>query len=81
VQIDRPHFACDPISGGYVARFAPEMTGTLRLFVNDAMLPGALGRFYANNKGRAVVQVWKGSAVPDPVPDGRQPLRCQPTLP
>nr|WP_299594180.1 DUF2235 domain-containing protein [Sphingomonas bacterium] len=84
VQIERPPFVCDPNSGGYVAQFAPEMTGTLRLFVNDAMLPGALGRFYANNRGRAAVQVWKGSAAPDPIPDeggaGRA-LRCSPTPP
>jgi uncharacterized protein (DUF2235 family) len=68
VEINRPKFVCDPKSGGYVTLFQPEMTGTLRMFVNDALLPWRPSHFYTNNVGRAVVQVWTGADGPDPVP-------------
>jgi len=68
VEIDRPEFVCDPKSGGYVTMFQPELTGTLRMFVNDALLPWRPSHFYANNVGRAEVQVWTGADAPDPVP-------------
>jgi uncharacterized protein (DUF2235 family) len=81
VQIESPPFACDPNSGGFVTHFTPELTGSLRLFVNDAMAPGAPGRFYANNRGRAAVQVWTGTDAPPPIEDEARPLRCSAGLP
>jgi hypothetical protein len=81
VQIERPPFVCDARSGGYVTTFQPELTGTLRMFVNDTMLPGALARFYANNRGRAAVQVWTGADAPPPISGERRPLPCSPTIP
>jgi uncharacterized protein (DUF2235 family) len=69
VEIDRPEFVCDPKSGGYVTIFQPDLTGTLRVFVNDALLPWRPSHFYTNNVGRAEVQVWTGADAPDGVPD------------
>jgi hypothetical protein len=80
VQIERLGLVCDPKSGGFVAQFTPTLTGTLRLFVNDAMLPGALGRFYANSRGLADVQVWKGGEAPPVIPQSRKPLYCAPVV-
>jgi uncharacterized protein (DUF2235 family) len=76
VEIDRRDFVCDPGSGGYVAQFQPELSGTLRLFVNDALLPWRPSHFYGNNVGRAIVQVWTGADAPLPVPTSERTLPC-----
>jgi hypothetical protein len=76
VEIDLPEFVCDPKSAGYVTLIQPELTGTLRMFVNDALLPWRPAHFYANNVGRARVQVWTGAEAPPAVPKTMRPLLC-----
>ncbi|MDB5718682.1 MAG: hypothetical protein JWM38_2109 [Sphingomonas bacterium] len=79
VRIEQPALVCDPASGSYVGEFRPAIAGTLRLFVNDALLPWRISGAYANNRGFAIVQVWPGANATQPVlprSSKWQPLRC-----
>jgi len=88
VAITRLRLACDPVSGGYTGRFRAAQPGNLSLFVNDAMLPldtsagrlrlAPVGGLYRNNRGKAVVQVWRFDAEPPPPVRPERAVRCLP---
>lgn len=90
VAVTRLRLACDPISGGYTGRFRAAQSGNLGLFVNEAMLPldtsggklrlAPVGSLYRNNRGSAVVQVWRVDASPPPPMVAGRGVRCLPRI-